>query len=348
MVFLIIDKINLREKKKKIFFFFFILLAPFIIFNIFLPDSISIEKASEDKQPEFLIEHIIFENSLHFNYGTVNPNYCELKNINKNSNIADNTDLFNIYIILYSSDCTSNITNSTLYNVIIITSFLLLSSILMVITSKKGIKKHDFSELKNLNTNYQISFQTQDEIEDIFIDLIKDYLDKNKCFSLEKILPYLLNRINKMNINLNSNGIREILKCLEDKKIISDGSKLIKSNILENINRNIIYEFIKQNPGTYLNNIATSLDLNIFIAKWHIDMLIKFNLIQELKVYSKKLYFDLNINKELKELYYLISNKKSNNIIQYLKSNDLGTTIYQITKELKMHFNTVKKYLSKL
>ncbi|MBN1215320.1 MAG: hypothetical protein JXA99_07725 [Candidatus Lokiarchaeota archaeon] len=305
------------------------------------------EKTSEDEQPKFLIEHIIFEKSLHFNYGTINLNYYELKNINKNSNRADNTDLLDIYI-LYSSDCTSNISNSTLYNVIIITSFLLLSSILMVITSKKGLKKHDFSELKNLNTYYQISFQTQAEIEDIFIDLIKDYLDKNKCFSFEKILPYLLNRINKMNINLNSNGIKEILKCLEDKKIISDGSKLIKSNILENINRNIIYEFIKQNPGTYLNDIVISLDLNIFIAKWHIDMLIKFNLIQELKVYSKKLYFDLNINKELKELYYLLSNKKSNNIIQYLKSNDLGTTIYQITKELKMHFNTVKKYLSKL
>ena len=248
----------------------------------------------------------------------------------------------------YSSGTISYLNDTILYEIFGFSSILLLCSISLIVKSRKGLKKDNIADIGKIQVQNTLDIHNIYKVEEILIDLIQEYLEMNKCFNKEKILPYLINRIHKMDINVNSNGIKSIIKTLEEKKVVIQGSKLIKQNILDNSNRSKIYNFIEQNPGTYLNKIVTSLNLNIFIIKWHLNMLVKFEIVRETQINHKKIYFDSDIPLEFEELYYLLSNKKCSKIIDYLKSNDLGSTMHQISKNLRMHFNTVKKYLKEI
>ena len=78
---------------------------------------------------------------------------------------------------------------------------------------------------------------------------------------------------------MNYEGIRTILKSLLKKKLIIERSKFIKDEVLENDNRERVYNYIKNNPGVYFNQIAKKLLLSNYILAWHIKMLFQFNFI---------------------------------------------------------------------
>ena len=94
---------------------------------------------------------------------------------------------------------------------------------------------------------------------------------------MEKIIPYLNNRLAKLGCNLNSNGLRVMLNSFIKKNLIVEGSKITKNELFLNSNRKKIYEYIKGHPGIYLNELVNTLNLSIFIVNWHLNILLKFN-----------------------------------------------------------------------
>jgi predicted transcriptional regulator len=123
---------------------------------------------------------------------------------------------------------------------------------------------------------------------------------------------------------------------------------LTREEVLLNSNRRNIYEYIKENPGTYSNKIVNSLDLSTFLVNWHIDMLLKFDFIRKERIGNFDAFYDLNTNPEYDEVIHIISRDKCSKIIEHLKENDGGCTKYQLTKELGMHPNTITKYVNKI
>ena len=73
--------------------------------------------------------------------------------------------------------------------------------------------------------------------EQTVLEIINEYLDKNRFFRVNDILPFISSRFAKSGININVNGIRTILKSLVEKNFIVDGSKLTRDEILFNFNR---------------------------------------------------------------------------------------------------------------
>ena len=186
------------------------------------------------------------------------------------------------------------------------------------------------------------------EQEQIVLNTVLEYLDKNRFFSLNNILPFISSRFAKSGINLNLNGIRTILKSLIEKNIIVEGSKLTRNEILSNSNRKRIYKFIQKNPGAHFYNIVANLDLNIPVVEWHLNILIKFIYISKEKIDNKIAYFDVNIKSEDRTIIYLISKEKYKRIIDFLKENQEGITRTQISRQLNMHSTTVVKYIDNL
>jgi predicted transcriptional regulator len=184
--------------------------------------------------------------------------------------------------------------------------------------------------------------------EQTVLEIINEYLDKNRFFSVNDILPFISSRFAKSGININVNGIRTILKSLVEKNFIVEGSKLTRDEILFNFNRKKIYEFIQQNPGTHFYNIVTNLDLNIPVVEWHLNILIKFMYISKEKIENIMAYFDVNVKPESRMVIYLMSKDKCKQIINFLKENQEGMTRYQISEQLNMHSTTVAKYTDKL
>ncbi len=184
--------------------------------------------------------------------------------------------------------------------------------------------------------------------EEKVFEITTEYLNKNRYFNLENIIPFINVRLKEYSINLNYNGIREILKSLIKKKLILERSKLTKNEILNNTNRQIIYDFISNNPGVYFNRIAGELNLSNYILAWHIKMLMNFDFIKSSIIDKHETFFNINIPPEEYRMHYTLSNKKIREIINYIKLNQDGCYKTQICKDLNMHSSTVSKYIQKL
>jgi len=186
------------------------------------------------------------------------------------------------------------------------------------------------------------------EKEKLVLDVVREYLNKNRYFNLNKIIPFIIARFRTASIDINISGIEEMLRSLVRKNILVEGLKLIRDDVLKNEKRKKIYEFILANPGVYFNRIIRALEYSNHIVVWHLKILLKFNFIKKEKFENHDIYFDSDYNLKNKKLKYLTSQEKSSKIIEYLKKFDYGITRTQLAKELKMHVNTIKKYLEML
>ena len=184
--------------------------------------------------------------------------------------------------------------------------------------------------------------------EKIVFTVVQEYLNKNRYFDVNEILPFIVSRFRLSSININVKGIEEILRSLVKKKIIVEGSKLSIDGILNNEKRKTIYEFIKNTPGMYFYKIVTHLGISNHVVVWHLKMLLKFDLIKVEKFENHDVYFDSNFNIKKSKFAYITSKEKSKKIIEYLRQNDFGLSKSQLSKDLNMHPNTISKYLKML
>lgn len=184
--------------------------------------------------------------------------------------------------------------------------------------------------------------------EKIVLTVVQEYLDKNRQFNMEKILPFIVSRFRLASVNINRNGIEDILRSLIQKNLLVEGSKLSHDDILSNLKRNQIYNFILKNPGTYFNRILKELGLSNHIVVWHLNMLVKFTYIKKEVLDNHDIYFDSDLEFEEVKINYFTSKEKSKKIIEYLKVNNSGISKTQLSKDLKMHPNTITKYLETL
>jgi predicted transcriptional regulator len=183
------------------------------------------------------------------------------------------------------------------------------------------------------------------EQEKVILDIVHDYLDKNRQFTFEEIIPFIISRVRLASLNINKEGVKTVLKSLTNKKFLVEGSKLAKIDVLNNQKRRRIYEYIVKNPGIYFNRIVTELNYSNHIVVWHLNMLIKFDFVHKEVLENHEVYFDAT--KEFDEIVskYFISKEKSKEIINFLQKDDIGVTKTSLSHELSMHMNTLAKYL---
>ncbi|MHA2288163.1 MAG: hypothetical protein ACXABG_05200 [Promethearchaeota archaeon] len=184
--------------------------------------------------------------------------------------------------------------------------------------------------------------------EEFVLNIVHEYLDKNRQFMFEEILPFLNSRIRLSSVNISNEGVRKILMSLTNKKLIVEGSKLYESDILNNKKRKDIYEFIIKNPGTYFNRIVQELQLSNHIVVWHLNMLLKFDFISKEVLENHEIYFETGAEIQNLKLKYFTTKEKSQKIIKFMKDDNIGITKTHLSQELNMHMNTITKYLDLL
>jgi predicted transcriptional regulator len=182
--------------------------------------------------------------------------------------------------------------------------------------------------------------------EKIVLNVVQEYLDKNRQFNMKKIQPFINSRFRMASIDISNYGIETILRSLVQKDLLVEGSKLTHEDILFNLKRADIYNFIRKYPGVYFNKIIKELKLSNHIVVWHLNMLLKFNFIKKGLFDKHEIYFDSNLEFENVKIIYITAREKSKKIIEYLKNNDIGVTKTHLSKKLGMHPNTIKKYLN--
>ncbi|MBN1803246.1 MAG: hypothetical protein JW891_17175 [Candidatus Lokiarchaeota archaeon] len=185
--------------------------------------------------------------------------------------------------------------------------------------------------------------------DSIIFESVQQYMEKNRCFETNKILPVLKSICSKTGANFTEHGIKLALKNLINSKCFVEGSKLIKNEVLNNPNRAEIYDYIKKNPGVHFSNITKTLNLNNYLTRWHLDVLLKFEYIWNENIGNMEVFFDGDIRKEDGRIIHLLSRDKVRLILDFIRKDSNGNmTKYRISKALNMHLNTVTKYVSLL
>jgi len=187
-----------------------------------------------------------------------------------------------------------------------------------------------------------------DNHEKLVLDVVHEYLNKNRTFNMSKVLPFIISRFKLASININIDGIEKILKSLVKKKILVEGSKLTKDEILINRKRNEIYNLIIEKPGIYFSQITSNLNYSNHLVFWHTEFLIRFNFILKESFDNHEIFFDSHIDFEAVKINYITSREKSKKIIDFLKQNNVGTSKTWLSSVLDMHPQTVAKYLDLL
>ena len=178
-------------------------------------------------------------------------------------------------------------------------------------------------------------------------NLVKEYLKKRPFFSILDIIDFLIYYLRK-NETLNRDKIEKILKTLIEKNLIIPGTKLVKENIFDNPKRKEIYEYIYINPGCNINDIMNILQIGSNQVLWHLKFLIKFQFIREVDFDNQKTFFKFQLNEYYDKLFYYLRNERIIKILKLLKSSNEGINPTKISKLLKMHYYTLKKYLNVL
>ncbi|MFX0006481.1 MAG: hypothetical protein ACFFAV_07095 [Candidatus Hermodarchaeota archaeon] len=181
--------------------------------------------------------------------------------------------------------------------------------------------------------------------ERVVLEIVQNYLSKNRQFDIDDIIPYISYYLRRTSNKLNYKGIKSVLKSLVKKNFLVEGSKLTNDDVLKNEKRKKIYHHILTKPGIYFSRLVNDLGFSTHVVVWHLNILIKFNFIKK-RIFNKhEIYFDSNVDIADAKFSFYISHDKSQNIIQYLHQNNIGLTKTKLSKALKMHPNTLSKYL---
>ncbi|MFX1275096.1 MAG: hypothetical protein ACFFBP_06405 [Promethearchaeota archaeon] len=181
--------------------------------------------------------------------------------------------------------------------------------------------------------------------EEVVLNIIIEYLNENRTFRINEIIPYISARLAKTSTNMNTDGIKRNLNSLLKKRFIVEGSKLTKQTVLDTPNRKELYEFIKNNPGYYLNNIVDNVEISKYVIYFHLQVLLKFGLIKSEIIENHEIFFDSSLSFDDIIPFYYKSKKKSRLILNFLKENNIGHTKTKISSTLKIHSNTLSNYL---
>ena len=183
--------------------------------------------------------------------------------------------------------------------------------------------------------------------EENVLNIVENYLNKNKVFDIDKILPIISDRFAKAKININIDGIRKILVALIEKNLLVEGSSLTKTTVLLNGKRRKIYAYVADNPS-HFNKVVRETSFNESVVLWHLKMLIRFNFIKSENLENREIYFPSEMTFESAKRIYIASKIKSQKILFYLKQNNIGLTKTQLSEAIQMHPNTITKYLEDL
>lgn len=141
-------------------------------------------------------------------------------------------------------------------------------------------------------------------------------------------ITLLYNRAKKQ-LKIPRKGLLSIIQMLINRKILVEGSKYTKRNVLSNQNRNRIYNFIKIYLGAHFSLIRKHAfchsEGNLGSPGqliWHLEMLLRFNYIKKIRIRNKTIFIPIELDEESGIMYYLLRDGLNKEIIELLIKQD--------------------------
>jgi predicted transcriptional regulator len=129
----------------------------------------------------------------------------------------------------------------------------------------------------------------------------------------------------------------------------SSNSYLSLTDIFENENRVSIINQILSNPGIHHNELLRNCNLQKGQLQWHLDVLLKYNIIKKEKYGQFTIYFPITTSFDATEyLENLIAKSKTTSEILKIIQESPGINPSEISRILNLSRNTIKYHIDKL
>ena len=144
--------------------------------------------------------------------------------------------------------------------------------------------------------------------------------------------------------------INEFKNYFTGRNLIKQGrSYLNLTDIFENENRINIINQILSNPGIHHNELLRNCDLQKGQLQWHLDVLLKYNIIKKEKYGQYTIYFPITTSFDANEyLDNLIAKSKTTTEILSIVKENPGINSSEISRILNLSRNTIKYHIDKL
>ncbi len=183
-------------------------------------------------------------------------------------------------------------------------------------------------------------------------------IDHSKVMSfIQKVIPIsgslYSNRLEikiMKKFKLSTQNAKNIIRNLIEKEIIiKNPLNNISINLLANMNRKIIYELIKKNPGSFVNQLQKVSNMSPCQVLYHIGVLLQFKLIQQITLNKIKIFGVIEEIRENILIGFILMKKKNQEIIAHLYSKPTGATLHECDLNLShIPKSTINYILQKL
>ncbi|MFW9866716.1 MAG: hypothetical protein ACFFEN_11530 [Candidatus Thorarchaeota archaeon] len=133
----------------------------------------------------------------------------------------------------------------------------------------------------------------------------------------------LYNRAKK-ELRIPKRGLKAIIQLLLNKKILYEGSRFTKMTVLRNKTRASLFRLVNTYPGAHFSFLKTKLaqftqnGIGVGHLNWHLEMLMKFDLIKKVKVMNFTIFLPIGITNEEGVLYFILRDDLNRKILEFL------------------------------
>ncbi|NVM01666.1 MAG: hypothetical protein HWN67_04995 [Candidatus Helarchaeota archaeon] len=174
------------------------------------------------------------------------------------------------------------------------------------------------------------------------MELASQLRSKKKFFNFDDIYILCTSKL--------SNSKEEILRSLNylyQKGYLVEGASVTKANVLENVKRNQIYDYVKNNPGAHVREIQRSFNIGSFIAFRHLKYLEKFGYLRSKKFMNKKAYFLLEFDETQDEKILVLKNERTKLIFDHIVRYE-KIRLANLERYLSLSHGQIQPHLKKL
>ena len=157
------------------------------------------------------------------------------------------------------------------------------------------------------------------------IEIAKEVINNNNVLDTE-----LLYSLAKRRLKFPRKGLLSIIQLLINKKVLVEGSKYTRDEVLNNKYRFNLYRFLTSYLGAHFSTIrkhiiTDSSNGNLGSSGqliWHLEMLIKFNYVKKIKIKNYSIFLPYEISDEIGLLHFVLRDEIYLKIIKLLLSNE--------------------------
>ncbi len=189
------------------------------------------------------------------------------------------------------------------------------------------------------------TFLLQEELsvlENFILEIATEVGKKKRNFDLDEIYNTCTAQL-----SYSKEEIVEAIKNLYKKKFLIKHHRITKLNVLDNENRQKIFDYIEENPGAHVRELRDKFNLGAYEAFRNLEFLELFELIRSKKFSNKIVYFITDFDKNQEDNLLVFKNKRTKMVYDQIISNK-RMKLSEISKNLNLDHGQIQPHLQKL